>query len=158
MDIERAGQMEHRQSNPHRQFRQKVIVFGTSAQDIFLSHVLSAYQSHMRILILFSLLLHCLPSGLFLKVLHYCMHILTPRTDEGLFLRYTMNSLVLQTQQLNFFESEMLVIKKQTYFIRLYPLTVYNILSTCFDLLWLTIKECKLQGGVKRYKFEYTVK
>jgi hypothetical protein len=59
--------MEHRQSNPHGQFRQEVNVFGASAQAKFLSHVLSAYQSHTCILILFSLLLHCLPSGLFPK-------------------------------------------------------------------------------------------
>jgi hypothetical protein len=48
--------MEHRQSNPHGQFRQEVNAFGTSAQAKFLSHVLSSHQSHMCVLKLFSLL------------------------------------------------------------------------------------------------------
>ena len=107
LDIQRAGQMEHRQSNPHGQFRQEVNVFGTSAQVKFLTQVLSAYQSHTCVLILFSLLLHCLPSGLFPRVLRYYMHILAPRSDVGIFLRYTMNSLVLQTEWLRFVGSNL---------------------------------------------------
>jgi hypothetical protein len=102
--------MEHRQSNPYGQFRQEVSVFGTSAQDKFFSHVLSTYQSHTCVLILFSLLLHSLPSGLFPRVLRYCMHILAPRSDVGVFVRYTMNSMVLKTEWLRFFGCIMLVI------------------------------------------------
>jgi len=110
LDIQRAGQMEHRQSNPHGQFRQEVNIFGASAQARFLSHVLSVYQSHTCVLILFSPLLHCFPSNIFPSVLRYYMHILGPKSDVGIFVRYAMNSLVLQTEWLKFFGSIMLVI------------------------------------------------
>jgi len=93
LDIQWPGQMEHRQSNPHGQFRQEVNVFGVSSQAKFL---LSLSVSHVCLNIIFPSL-HSLPSGLFPRVLRHCMHILAPRSDVGIFLRYTMNSLVLQS-------------------------------------------------------------
>jgi hypothetical protein len=65
--------------------------------------------SHVCLNIIFNSI-NSIPSGLFSRVLRYCMHILAPRSEVGVFRRYTVNLLVLQTEWLRFFGSIMFVI------------------------------------------------